>query len=83
VVVDNGGYGEIRDQMRDRGDEPVAVDLAGPDWAQLGRAYRLDVVVIDATSDDPACAEPLSAAVTAGLASERPTLVVVPEGGAR
>ena len=36
VVVDNGGYAEIEEQMVDRDMEPFAVRLARPDFAQLG-----------------------------------------------
>jgi acetolactate synthase-1/2/3 large subunit len=38
VVFDNGGYGEIRDQMRKADIEPVAVDLPTPDLVGLARA---------------------------------------------
>ncbi|MGA6165836.1 thiamine pyrophosphate-binding protein [Amycolatopsis magusensis] len=38
LVVDNGGYGEIRDEMAERGDLPLAVDLPSPDFAELGRS---------------------------------------------
>ncbi|EKU46320.1 thiamine pyrophosphate-binding protein [Brevibacterium casei] len=36
VIVDNGGYAEIEEQMVDRDMEPFAVRLARPDFAQLG-----------------------------------------------
>ena len=39
VVFDNGGYGEIRAQMLERGDRPLAVDLATPDLPAIARAY--------------------------------------------
>jgi acetolactate synthase-1/2/3 large subunit len=38
IVFDNGGYGEIRDQMRAAGIEPLAVDLPTPDLVALARA---------------------------------------------
>jgi acetolactate synthase-1/2/3 large subunit len=38
VVVDNGGYAEIRDQMRERGIEPQAVDLPHVDLPAVARA---------------------------------------------
>ena len=38
VVVDNGGYGEIRNEMAEREDPVHAVDLDVPDFAALGRA---------------------------------------------
>jgi acetolactate synthase-1/2/3 large subunit len=39
IVFDNGGYGEIRSEMADRGSVPIAVDLRGPDLALLASAY--------------------------------------------
>jgi 5-guanidino-2-oxopentanoate decarboxylase len=39
VVPNNGGYGEIRDQMVDAGVEPVGVDLRVPDLPKLGEAF--------------------------------------------
>jgi acetolactate synthase-1/2/3 large subunit len=42
VVFDNGGYGEIRHQMRDAGIEPLAVDLPTPDLVGLARALGGD-----------------------------------------
>ncbi|MBP2707030.1 acetolactate synthase [Microbispora sp. RL4-1S] len=39
VVCVNGGYGQIRDEMRDRGMRPVAVDLHGPDLPALAVSY--------------------------------------------
>lgn len=39
VCVDNGGYGEIRQNEADRGIPPVGVDLVQPDWAALADAF--------------------------------------------
>lgn len=39
VCVDNGGYGEIRQNEADRGIAPVGVDLVQPDWAALAGAF--------------------------------------------
>jgi acetolactate synthase-1/2/3 large subunit len=38
VVMVNGGYAEIREQMVDSGIPPLGTDLALPDFAALGRA---------------------------------------------
>lgn len=38
IVVDNGGYGEIRGNEIAAGIEPVGVDLTQPDWPLLARA---------------------------------------------
>lgn len=35
IIVDNGGYGEIRNEMADRGDTPAGVALLGPDFPAL------------------------------------------------
>ena len=68
VVVDNGGYQEIRDQQAARGIPPVGVDLRTPDLAALavrhGRArgaHHLDAAdlpdlvggALDADRPDP------------------------------
>ncbi|MFD0691974.1 thiamine pyrophosphate-binding protein [Actinomadura fibrosa] len=39
VVFDNGGYGEIRAQMLERGDMPVGVDHRTPDLPLIARGY--------------------------------------------
>ncbi|WP_173923171.1 thiamine pyrophosphate-binding protein [Agromyces sp. Marseille-P2726] len=39
VCVDNGGYGEIRQNELDRGMQPIGVDLVQPDWAALANAF--------------------------------------------
>jgi acetolactate synthase-1/2/3 large subunit len=72
VVFDNGGYGEIRDEMRARGCEPLAVDLAGPDLAALARAYGGAGCRIDHPSD-------FAPALRVALDTAGPTVIVVPE----
>ncbi|MFP3397919.1 thiamine pyrophosphate-binding protein [Brevibacterium sp. H602] len=47
VIVDNGGYGEIRNEMSDRGDEPSGVVLTGPDFPALARAMGARGVHVD------------------------------------
>lgn len=39
ICVENGGYGEIRQNERDRGIAPVAVDLVQPDWVKLAEGF--------------------------------------------
>ncbi|MGW0999789.1 thiamine pyrophosphate-binding protein, partial [Streptomyces sp. NPDC002523] len=76
VVFDNGGYGEIRDEMLARGDRPTAVDLPSVDLPALARAYGGHGVLADSPG---ALAEALRGAlVTAG-----PTLITVPEEPSR
>ena len=38
IIVDNGGYGEIRNEMVDRGDTPAGVALLGPDFPALAES---------------------------------------------
>jgi thiamine pyrophosphate-dependent acetolactate synthase large subunit-like protein len=68
VVVDNGGYREIRDQQAARGIAPTAVDLTTPDLAALAVAMGAHGV----RTTDPAA---LTALVADALSADRPTLV--------
>lgn len=68
VIVDNGGYGEIRNEMADRGDMVHAVDLASPDFAALARSLGC----YGTTIESPAL---LTDAVEAALNADRPTLI--------
>src|SRR5690606_16523033 len=68
VVVDNGGYREIRDQQAARGIPPVGVDLPAPDLAALAAAFGARGV---ATGDPGA----LTALVAGALSADRPTLI--------
>jgi thiamine pyrophosphate-dependent acetolactate synthase large subunit-like protein len=79
VVVDNGGFGEIRAQQAARGAPAVGVDLAAPEWTQLAAAYGAGCVRVKATSGSAAAEEQVADAVTAALGVARPTLVVVEE----
>jgi thiamine pyrophosphate-dependent acetolactate synthase large subunit-like protein len=68
VVVDNGGYREIRDQQAARGIPPTAVDLPTPDLAAVATAMGAHGV----RTADPAA---LTALVADALSADRPTLV--------
>ncbi|WP_024356745.1 thiamine pyrophosphate-dependent enzyme [Leucobacter chironomi] len=39
IVVDNGGYAEIKQNEADAGIAPVGVDLAQPDWVAVAAAF--------------------------------------------
>ncbi|GAA3814203.1 5-guanidino-2-oxopentanoate decarboxylase [Sphaerisporangium flaviroseum] len=73
VISANGGFGEIREEMQQRGMEPVAVDLHCPDFPALALAYGARGQVAK-TPDD------LHEAVTEALEVPLPTVIVVPEG---
>ncbi|MGW2088232.1 5-guanidino-2-oxopentanoate decarboxylase [Streptomyces sp. NPDC001880] len=72
VVFDNGGYGEIRDEMASRGDRPTAVDLPPVDLPALARAYGGHGV----RADSP---EALAGALRRALDTPGPTLIAVPQ----
>lgn len=74
VVVDNGGYGEIRNEMVDRGDPVHAVDLDPPDLAALARSLGCAGVTLHGAIG-------LGDAVGKALAADRPTVVHVRHGG--
>lgn len=72
VIVDNGGYGEIRNEMADR-DEPVhAVALGHPDFAALAVSVGCHGVRVESAAD-------LAAAITTALAADRPTVLHIRE----
>jgi acetolactate synthase-1/2/3 large subunit len=68
VIVDNGGYGEIRDEMRERGDPPLAVDLPSPDFASLARALGCHGIQIGQPDE-------LVAALAGAWSADRPTVL--------
>ena len=71
VVPNNGGYGEIRDQMIDEGIDPVGVDLRVPDLPLLGRAFGGEGLRVD----DPAALAP---ALREALERPGPTVIEMP-----
>jgi thiamine pyrophosphate-dependent acetolactate synthase large subunit-like protein len=68
VVVDNAGYGEIRNEMAERGDPVHAVDLDVIDFAALGRVLGCEGAVVD---DQDGLADALERAFEA----DRPTVL--------
>ncbi|MGW7434081.1 thiamine pyrophosphate-binding protein [Streptomyces sp. NPDC054861] len=68
VVSDNGGYGEIRNEMADRADPVHAVDLPRPDFAAIATGMGCHGVRAD-TPDE------LGPLLEAALHSDRPTLI--------
>lgn len=76
LVVDNGGYGEIRNEQVDRGDQPFGVDLGRPDLVQVARGMGCEGVEV---AGGPDFVADLTAALTDAFKAERPTLVLVRE----
>ncbi|MET9153498.1 5-guanidino-2-oxopentanoate decarboxylase [Streptomyces griseoflavus] len=72
VVVSNGGYGMIRQEMTERGQPTVGVDLAVPDFPAIARAYGGDGCHVASPAE-------LRDAVGKALGVPGPTVVVVPE----
>ena len=72
IIVDNGGYGEIRNEMEDRGDTPSGVKLTGPDFPALAQAMGARGVHVDGE-------DALVAALTEAEASTGPTLIHITE----
>jgi len=68
IVVDNGGYGEIKAQMVERGIAPLGVDLTRPDFVAMARAMGCHGV----TAAD---ADEAAAAAAKALTADRPTLI--------
>jgi acetolactate synthase-1/2/3 large subunit len=73
VVVDNGGYGEIREQMVARGIAPQAVDLYQPDLPALARAAG-------AYGIEASGADDLGHLAADALTADRPTLIYLAVG---
>jgi thiamine pyrophosphate-dependent acetolactate synthase large subunit-like protein len=78
VIVDNSGYGEIRNEMLDRDDPVHAVTFSSPDFAALGRAVGCHGVTIHQPAE-------LTSAVREAFAADRATVIHVhhPDPAAR
>jgi len=72
VIVDNHGYGEIRNEMLERDGRTLAVDLPSPQFADL--AVALGCHGVSAASMDD-----VARALAAAFDSDRPTLIHVRE----
>jgi len=72
VVFDNSGYGEIRAEMAERGQDQRPADLRTPDLAAISRAYGGHGYTAATPAD-------LAAAVRDALGRPGPSVVVIPE----
>ncbi|WP_427015374.1 thiamine pyrophosphate-binding protein [Pseudarthrobacter sp. P1] len=70
ICVNNGGYGEIKANMADRGIAPVGVDLAQPDWVKLAEGFGLAAFAVDNLDE-------LGTTVTKAMAVRGPSLIHV------
>lgn len=70
ICINNGGYGEIKQNMADRDLEPVGVDLAQPDWVRMAEGFGLTGFAVESLDD-------LAATVTKAMAVKGPSLVHV------
>jgi len=68
IIVDNGGYAEIREQMLDRGITPQGVDLYRPDFAALARAIGAHGIETSAVGE-------LGTLAAQALRADRPTVI--------
>jgi acetolactate synthase-1/2/3 large subunit len=68
IVINNGGYGEIRDEMRHRGIAEQAVAVRSPDFPGLARAFGGRGARVTGP-------EELAAAAVTALAADGPTLI--------
>ncbi|HWB55898.1 MAG TPA: thiamine pyrophosphate-binding protein [Gaiellaceae bacterium] len=67
LLVDDGGYGILREYQRDQFGETTSVDLAEPDFRALVEAYGLPVVSVGS--------EGLAEALAAAFAEDGPAVV--------
>jgi len=70
IVVDNGGFGEIRNEMVDRADRVHAVALGSPDLVSVARGLGCRAVHVENLAD-------IGAHLRSAFAADRPTLLHV------
>ncbi|WP_115789677.1 thiamine pyrophosphate-binding protein [Arthrobacter silvisoli] len=70
ICIDNGGYGEIKQNMADRDLEAVGVDLVQPDWVRMAEGFGLAGFAVESLDD-------LAATVKRAMAVKGPSLVHV------
>lgn len=70
IVMNNGGFQEIREGMTERGIQPLGVDVRSPDFPLLGKAFGGEGQRVDGPKE-------LAAAVTEALGRTVPTLIEV------
>jgi acetolactate synthase-1/2/3 large subunit len=71
IVMNNGGYGEIRREMVERGIQPLGVGIGSPDYAAFAESFG----AIGHREADP---ERVASLAAAALRADRPTVIEVP-----
>ena len=71
VLVDDGGYGMLRFDQQDAGEEPFGVDLHTPDFVALAGAFGVPVVRVAGFGD------PFAEQLAASMAAPGPVVIVV------
>jgi thiamine pyrophosphate-dependent acetolactate synthase large subunit-like protein len=56
VIVDDGGYGMLRYDQKQKGDPPYGVDLATPDFEALAKTFGIEAETVEGLSTDFATA---------------------------
>jgi acetolactate synthase-1/2/3 large subunit len=70
ICINNGGYGEIRQNMEDRDLAPVGVNLTQPDWIRLAEGFGLTAFNVESL-------DVLADTITKALAVKGPSLIHV------
>lgn len=70
ICINNGGYGEIRQNMEDRDLAPVGVNLTQPDWVRLAEGFGMTAFNVESL-------DVLADTVTRALAVKGPSLIHV------
>jgi thiamine pyrophosphate-dependent acetolactate synthase large subunit-like protein len=71
VVVDDGGYGMLRFDQTQAGDQPFGVDLTRPDFAALASAFGLSATTVEGFG------AAFEAALTQSIAGDVPQMIIV------
>jgi acetolactate synthase-1/2/3 large subunit len=71
VLVDDGGYGMLRFDQRQAGDEPFGVDLATPDFTALAASFGVPAATVEGFGAE------FERALRASVAGGAPSMIVV------
>lgn len=71
VLVDDGGYGMLRFDQLQLGDDPFGVDLVGPDFVALAGSFGVRATAVDGFGAD------FETALARSVHSDAPEMIVV------